>query len=146
MTSSSTVTTTTFVSHLPWYKIQSLTLLDLELYHKNHTIYAKNYSKLTAGNSFLHYQNCHLPQWINNILKRQLCCIRHNCTRDEDYITQSVQLTHKCLEKGYPQPLLEQAFLLYRAIPLRPGTAQKRDIGPGLSPDIMVNIDKWNTS
>lgn len=38
--------------------------LDLELGHDEHIICAKNYTKPTAGNSYLHFNSCHLPKLI----------------------------------------------------------------------------------
>lgn len=42
-----------FTSVTDWDK---LAFLDIDLYHKNNKIHAKNYFKLTAGNSLLHYK------------------------------------------------------------------------------------------
>lgn len=50
---------------------ETLAFLDLELCHDNETIYAKNFIKPTAGNSFIHYTSCHHPRWVNNISRSQ---------------------------------------------------------------------------
>lgn len=49
----------------------SLAFLDLELSHEDVRIFARNYAKATAGKSYLHYDSCHHPQWVNNIPKGQ---------------------------------------------------------------------------
>lgn len=49
----------------------SLAFLDFELRHDDHEIYAKNYTKPTKGNSYLHFKN--YSPWIKNISKGQFC-------------------------------------------------------------------------
>lgn len=91
----------------------SLAFLDLELRYDNHEIYAKNYTKPTCGNSYLHFKSCHYPPWIKNIPKGQFCRLRQNCTRKADYIESSVHLKNKFFEKVYPEDLVETAYKLY---------------------------------
>lgn len=91
----------------------SLAFLDLELNHEGDHIFSRNYTKATAGNSYLHYDSCHHPLWKNNIPKGQFCRLRQNCTRTCDYVTQSTHLKNKFLEKGYPTSLIEQAYNQY---------------------------------
>lgn len=87
----------------------TLAFLDLELGFHDGTIIAKNFTKPTAGNSLLHYKSCHYPPWIRNIPRGQFCRLRHNCTLQSDYVTQSVQLKAKLLDKSYPESLIDQA-------------------------------------
>lgn len=89
---------------------EKLPFLDLELFQDNSCIVARNYTKPTAGNSYLHYDSCHHPQWVNNIPKGQFCRLRQNCTRECDYISQSAHLKNKFVEKGYPIKLVDQAY------------------------------------
>ena len=99
----------------------SMTFLDLELGHDGHSIWAKNYTKPTAGNSYLHFKSCHLPSWKNNIPNSQFCRLRQNCTKDSDYIELSQHLKKKFTEKQYPESLTEDAFKLYlNGKPLKP--------------------------
>lgn len=91
----------------------NLPFLDLELYHINHTIHAKNHSKPTAGNSFLHYSSCHHTTWKNNIPKGQYCRLRQNCTNHDDYKEQSLFLKTKFKDKGYPDDLVESGYNQY---------------------------------
>lgn len=95
-----------------WHK-EHLAFLDLELGHEGRSIFSRNYTKPTAGNSYLHFNSCHHPLWVKNIPKGQFCRLRQNCTRDCDYIAQSNHLKTKFLEKGYPSTLIEQAFNTY---------------------------------
>lgn len=90
-----------------------LAFLDLDLFHDTGRIHAKNYCKPTAGNSYLHYNSCHHPRWLKNIPKSQFCRLRHNCTMQSDYQTQSINLKQKFIEKGYPPSLIEQAYTTY---------------------------------
>lgn len=87
----------------------SLSFLDLELFHGHDQIIARNYTKPTAGNLYLHFDSYH-PQWVNNIPKGQFCRLRQNCTRDCDYVSQSTHLKQKFLEKGYPDKLVDQLY------------------------------------
>lgn len=82
----------------------TLMFLDLELGHNEvtSTIVSKNYIKPTAGNSYLHYNSCNFPKWINNIPKGQFCRLQQNCTRESDYVDQSLLLKKKFKDKGYP--------------------------------------------
>lgn len=50
---------------------------------------------------------------VNNIPKGQFCRLRQNCTRDCDYISQSVHLKNKFLEKGYPNKVVNQAYTTF---------------------------------
>lgn len=107
----------------------TLAFLDLELCHDNKTIYARNFTKPTAGNSFIHYDSCHHPRWVNNIPRSQFCRLRRNCTRDSDYDTHGQLLSKKFLDKGYPTPLIDAAFHHYRSLspgPNRPPTTGKQ--------------------
>lgn len=70
----------------------SLCFLGLELSHLESTMIAKNYTKPTDGNSFLLFSSCHSPRWLKNVQKSQFCCLRYNCSRLEDYTTQSISL------------------------------------------------------
>lgn len=92
---------------------ESLAFLDLELCHKDRSIYTKNFVKPTAGNSYLHYSSCHHPRWVNNIPRSQYCHLWKNCTRDDDYTTQGQFLTQKFKDKGFPTPLADEAFFQY---------------------------------
>lgn len=47
----------------------TIDFLDLELGHNGHRIWAKKYTKPTAGNSYLHFKCCHYPKWTKNIPK-----------------------------------------------------------------------------
>lgn len=58
-----------------------LAFLDLKLFHHDNTICTQNYTKPTSGNSYLHYNRCHHPRWINNIPKSELCRLKHNCIK-----------------------------------------------------------------
>lgn len=95
------------------HNVDSLSFLDLELFHDNTHICSRNYTKPTAGNSYLHFDSCHHPQWVNNIPKGQFCRLRQNCTRDSDYISQSVHLRNKFLDKGYPDNLVDLAYTTF---------------------------------
>lgn len=88
---------------------ERLAFLDLELFFASNKIHAKNFTKPTAGNSFLHYNSCHHPRWLNNIPKSQFCRLKKNCTRSEDYDIQSQALKDKFLKKGFPVDLVETA-------------------------------------
>lgn len=88
-------------------------VFELELSHVGDTIIAKNHTKPTAGNSFLHYRSCHYPKWTNNIPRGQFCRLRQNCTLDTDYDTQSILLKKKFADKEYPKELVDQACDLY---------------------------------
>lgn len=90
---------------------EKLIFLDLELFHSESEIHATNFVKPTAGNSYIHYQSCHHPTWINNIPKSQFHRIRRNCTKDEDYHIQGKLLSNKFQDKGYPPHLVQKAFL-----------------------------------
>lgn len=89
---------------------QLQSFLDLTLYHHEGKILSKNYTKPTAGNSFLHHKSCHHPRWINNIPKSQL---HRNCTRETDYIEQGSHLKQKFIEKAFPPLLVVEAFNFY---------------------------------
>lgn len=86
---------------------EKLAFLDLELYFVDKDIHAMNYTKPIAGNSFLHYKNCHHPQWLNNIPKSHFCRLKKNCTRSSDYDIQSMILKDKFLDKGFPADIVE---------------------------------------
>ncbi|XP_040212777.1 uncharacterized protein LOC120943503 [Rana temporaria] len=88
-----------------------LAFLDLDLYHINNEIHAKNYFKPTTGNSLLHYKGCHYRKWKDNIPKGQFCRLRENCTKTSDY--QSRLLRNKLKDKGYPESLVDQAHKRY---------------------------------
>lgn len=90
-----------------------MAFLDLELSHYNSDIIAKGYTKPSAGNSFLHYQSCHFPKWIDNIPKSQFCRLRRNCSRVEDYMELSGDLKKKFQDKGFPDDLVNNACQLY---------------------------------
>lgn len=96
---------------------ERLAFLDLELFFAGKEIHAKNFTKPTAGNSFLHYKSCHHPQWLNNIPKSQFCRLKKNCTRNDDYENQSKTLKEKFLDKGFPADLVETAYFLYKNTP-----------------------------
>lgn len=85
----------------------------LELSYLESTITAQNYTKPTAENSFLHLSSCHHLRWVKNVPKSKFCHLRHNCTRLEDYNTQSVSLKQELVGKGYPPDLIDQAHLCY---------------------------------
>lgn len=91
-----------------------LAFLYLELFWVGKEIHAKNYTKPTAGNLFLHYNSCHHPLWLNNVPKSQFCCLKKNCTLSEDYDIQSEILKEKFLDKGFPATLVETAYLQYK--------------------------------
>lgn len=93
----------------------TLPFLDLELGHDEvtSTIVSKNYIKSTAVNSYLLYNSCHNPKWINNIPKGQFCRLRQNCTRENDYVDQSLLLKKKFKDKDYPEAHVDQAFQYY---------------------------------
>ncbi|XP_077336748.1 transducin beta-like protein 2 isoform X2 [Lithobates pipiens] len=95
-----------------WNK-DSLAFLDLELNHEHDKIFAHNYTKLTAGNSYLHFDSCYHPQWVKNMPKGQFCRLRQNCPRDCDYISESIHLKQKFLEKGYPEKIVDQAYTTF---------------------------------
>lgn len=81
---------------------ESLAFLDLELCHDDRSIYANNFVKPTAGNSYLHIRSFHHPGWIKNIPTSQNCPLRKNCTRD--YTIQGQLLAKKFNDKGFPTP------------------------------------------
>lgn len=91
----------------------TIAFLDLELGHDGPIITSKNYTKPTAGNSYLHFKSCHFPKWITNIPKGQFCRLRQNCTKDSDYIELSTDLKRKFLDKQYPESLVEEAYEYY---------------------------------
>lgn len=90
-----------------------LAFLDLELYHVENTIHARNYSKPTASSSLLHYRRCHYHKWKNNIPRRQFCCLKCNCTNHNDFIEESSVLSQKLRDKGYPESLIQEAYSQY---------------------------------
>lgn len=99
----------------------NLIFLDLELSHKDGSIIARNYTKPTAGNSYLHVHSCHYPKWIKNIPKGQFCRLRQNCTRDIDYAASSISLKKKFADKLYPNDLVDEACTFYsKGKPVRP--------------------------
>lgn len=76
----------------------TLAFLALTLSHHNGTTHSQNYTKPTAGNSYLHYKSCHHRHWIKNIPKSQYCLPKHNCAKDKDYVTRN------------PPTLIDEAF------------------------------------
>lgn len=92
-----------------------LAFLDLKLFWIGKEIHAKNYTKPTAGNSFLHYNSCHHPLWLNNVPKSQFCRLKKNCTLKNDYDTEGKILKEKFLEKGFPVDLVDTAYQQYKS-------------------------------
>lgn len=86
------------------YDPDTLAFLKLELSHTDNAIQAKNCTKPTAGNSYLHFCSYHHPRWICNIPKSQFCHLKHNFTRLEDYNEQSNLFKQKFSERA-TQPL-----------------------------------------
>lgn len=97
-----------------------LAFLDLELYHVGDTIHVRNYSKPTAGISLLHYKSCHHHKWKNNIPRGKFCRLKRNCTNHLDFIKESSVLGAKLRDKGYPESLIQDAYMHYLSdTPLR---------------------------
>ena len=90
-----------------------LVFLDLVVTHEQDKIITKNHNKPTNGNSYLHYDSCHHPVWKKNIPKGQFNRLKRNCTRDEEYIEQSILMQKKFEEKCYPENLVNEAFSFF---------------------------------
>ena len=123
---------------------ETLAFLDLELCHEHNNIFVRNYTKPTAGNSYLHYDSCHHPLWVKNIPKGQFCRLRQNCTKDSDYILQSAHLKQKFLEKGYPEPLIDHAYNIFLPEKNPKLLNHPKNLLYVLSPVSMDNTKKWN--
>lgn len=123
-----------------------LAFLDLELFSVGNEIHAKNYTKPTAGNSFLHYNSCHHPQWLNNVPKSQFCRLKKNCTMSDDYDIQSKTLKEKFLDKGFPVSLVETTIFNIRMhlphwAPLPVVMSRRMTYVSSLS--FIPDIDRW---
>lgn len=125
---------------------ERLDFVDLELFSAGNKIHAKSFTKPTARNSFLHYNSCHHPRWLNNIPKSQFCRLKKNCTRSEDYDIQSQALKGKFLEKCFLLTLRKWLILIKKRHPLQyfplPMVIPIRMIYV-LSLSFMFVIDRW---
>lgn len=94
----------------------------MELSHERGHIIAKQ----TSGNSYLHYPSCYHLSCCINIPGGQFQRLRRNCTKKEDYDKLGQTLVNKFSEKGFPSPLLHEAFQKH-AVPLPPSSNGDRE-------------------
>jgi hypothetical protein len=85
--------------------------LDLTVYKtSNGTLKTKTFHKPTDASTYLHYTSSHPKNQKNSIPYSQYLRLKRNSTEDEDFKRSTNQLTQAFLDRGYPQPILEDAL------------------------------------
>ncbi|XP_077145854.1 uncharacterized protein LOC143807803 [Ranitomeya variabilis] len=84
--------------------------LDLKLTIVQNRIITTLFRKQTASNNLLHFESFHPTHLRKGIPKGQFLRLRRNCSRTEDFLEESRQLTHRFRERGYPHRVISGAF------------------------------------
>ncbi|XP_073417113.1 general transcription factor IIH subunit 5 isoform X1 [Dendrobates tinctorius] len=88
----------------------SIDFLDLKLRICGNRIDTTLFRKATATNNVLHFDSFHPAHLCKGIPKGQFLRLRRNCSRTEDFINESRQLTNRFRERGYPKNIISGAF------------------------------------
>ncbi|XP_073436564.1 uncharacterized protein [Dendrobates tinctorius] len=75
------------------------------------------FRKQTATNNVLHFDSFHPAHLRKGIPKGQFIRIRRNCSRTEDFMRESRQLSNRFRERGYPRKIISGAFEFSRNRP-----------------------------
>ncbi|XP_072010910.1 uncharacterized protein [Engystomops pustulosus] len=101
----------TFYSPLPSDPTEnSVDFLDLKINIRNNHIHTDLYRKDTATNCLLHYNSFHPQHLRNSILIGQFVQVRRNCTMDEDFRRNALELTECFKNRGYPKRIISRAY------------------------------------
>ncbi|XP_069618482.1 uncharacterized protein [Ranitomeya imitator] len=89
---------------------QQVDFLDLKLSIDQNRITTTLFRKQTASNNLLHFESFHPAHLRKGIPKGQFLRLRRNCSRREDFLTESRHLTNRFRERGYPRRTISGAF------------------------------------
>ncbi|KAM4021744.1 uncharacterized protein ACNLHF_027055 [Anomaloglossus baeobatrachus] len=91
--------------------LNSITFLDLVIVKDGKgKIQTLTHRKPTATNSLLKWDSHHPLPLRRGIPKGQFLRIRRNCSREDDFENQAVDLFDRFLERGYPRRILQQSY------------------------------------
>lgn len=86
-------------------------LLDVKVFRDNNGKLGSNlYRKPTAGNSILHASSFHPQTLVNSIPYSQYLQIRWNCSGEQIFKAQALQLRYRLLKRGYSHASLKRAY------------------------------------
>ncbi|KAM5129386.1 vomeronasal type-2 receptor 26-like [Mantella aurantiaca] len=88
------------------YSATEIHFLDLVIFVDGGKPCTKSFFKETDRNSFIPTDSCHHPKWKDNIPKGQLLRMRRNCTKIEDYQTQSRTMPPHYKKISFRQPIV----------------------------------------
>lgn len=74
------------------------------------------YRKPTDGHQFVHWSSDHKETLLASIPYSQLIRVRRNCSKEDDFKRESKFLLERFRRRGYPETILEQAFLKASAL------------------------------
>lgn len=78
-----------------------MTFLDLEIFKEGQCFKTRTFFKPTDRNGYIPMDSCHHRSWLCNIPRGQFIRLRRNCSKEEDYFTQSNILAERFRQKGY---------------------------------------------
>lgn len=70
----------------------------------------KLYRKPTDGHLFVHWHSAHPQQLKRSIPYAQLLRLKRNCSEHKDYLEAAHSLLERFRNRGYPEPILQQAL------------------------------------
>lgn len=79
----------------------TINFLDLNIRSEGDTLVTSTYFKATDRNSFIPRDSCHHRPWLDSVPKSQFIRMRRNCTRVDDFDTQTRMLRNRLCDKGY---------------------------------------------
>ncbi|XP_077137157.1 uncharacterized protein LOC143796700 [Ranitomeya variabilis] len=89
---------------------EEVTFLDPQVMARDGSLYTKLFRKPTATNSLLDYRSFHPAHTRNGVPMGQFLRIRRNCTSDEDFRQEALQLTNRFRQRHYPRRCISTAF------------------------------------
>ena len=92
----------------------SVSFLDTEVHLDNNRIYTTLYIKPTDRNNYLPFDSAHLYHCKKGLPYDQFLRIRRKCSWEEDYCHYCMNKAALLRQKGYPQSLINEAYIKAR--------------------------------
>ena len=92
----------------------SVSFLDTEVHLDNSTIYTTLYVKPTDRNNYLPFDSAHPYHCKKGLPYGQFLRIRRICSKEDDYRHHCVEKAALLRQKGYPQMLIDEAYVKAR--------------------------------
>lgn len=92
------------------HSCKTINFLDLKITKDDHgNLHTSIFRKATDRNTVLHADSFHPPWLIENIPYGQIQRLRRICNSDKDFISQSMNMQQRFIQRGYSPQLLNQA-------------------------------------